>query len=329
MIKAVLLDLDDTLIRTDTVAFTQRYLEKLGHSLREELAAPPDVIPRLVALYKDIQATDNPGETLYERTVSGLAAITDSAPMSVEAAFARFYADVYPALCESIQVEPAAVPLLERLFAAGYQVVIATNPALPIEAIQQRMAAGCIPAYPFALITSMQTMHFGKPDPAYYEEIRGLLDQRAAEMVMVGDDYHNDIQSAAAAGLHTYHLGPGGLAQFLEQVRAGWLDTLADTTRPDSVLLNRLRVFPAVVDSLKRTATAEMIQRCPDVDEWSMRDVICHLRDYEVAQNQVHLKRVAAEDNPFIAADYDPWAGAFSYPDTPVDKAFAEFASPR
>ncbi len=58
----------------------------------------------------------------------------------------------------------------------GYKLVLATNPIFPGVAIRHRMRWAGIDDIPFRLVTTMEDMHFCKPNPKYYVEIVDMLD---------------------------------------------------------------------------------------------------------------------------------------------------------
>ena len=95
------------------------------------------------------------------------------------------------------------------------------------------MEWGKVLDFPYALITAMETVHFSKPNPAYYQEILGRLNVLPAQTLMVGDDPQNDIVPARQLGLETWQIangrGPiafpvadhqGTLTEFYERVKA-------------------------------------------------------------------------------------------------------------
>jgi FMN phosphatase YigB (HAD superfamily) len=338
MIRAVLLDLDDTLIHTETNRFHRHYLTQLGVWMGERIAVEPQpFIARLLAIYERVLADPIPLRTLYERTMTALdrAGYGDLTPH-----FQAFYAERYPALAEAITPRLPTPPLLDFLAENDIRMVIATNPGLPIESIHHRMRAGGIKpgAYPFEFITSMQNMHFGKPLPAYYAEIALRLRLHPAHLLMVGDDIHNDIHPASLAGLHTYHVTPqptdddphaGTWAAFVEYICGGGLANYEEPTPSTSALSARLRAFPSVVSGLIRPIAPEFIDICPAENEWSLRDIVYHLADYEVDQNQPKLRRIAKQENPFLSGEYDPWDKAVDYGGRPVGPALVQFAQRR
>ena len=344
MIKAVLLDLDDTLILSDTERFFSRYLRMLGEELSDGTPAN-EFVHLIMEKYDQALESHDPAATLYERFVERFAPSIGLSAPSLSQAMDRFYRLRYPELKPMVRARPETHPLLDRLFEQGYQVVIATNPAVPLNPIHQRMTWGDIPPerYPFHLITGMENMHFGKPQAAYFEEILVGLGLEAHEAIMVGDRWEDDIAGAASIGLSTYWVTENGLTppgeivavdgygeyeRFVEQVTSGWLDTLTPRQHGRESLLTRLSVFPAAVDSLLRDYPPHVLETCPGKGEWSVRDILCHLANY-VMEDRTRFERILREDNPFLSANYDPWAGISEYSDLSVSSAFADFASRR
>lgn len=344
MIKAVLLDLDDTLITTRIETFFPTYLQELGKYL-SHLAPPDQFVERLmVAFYKTLNAYE-PSRPLYERLIERFAVDGGFAPAELESQFAAFYDERYGVLRPFIQPRPESHRLLKELFGNGLKVAVATNPGLPITAIQQRMAWGDIEAsdYPFALITSLEEMHFGKPSAEYYAEIALRLDVEPGEAIMVGDSWEDDIVGAAEGGLHTYWVTEssanppdpsvplddcGPFAQFVRAVEAGWLGRIGCEDSGRSALMSRLAAYPAALDALRRPHPREVLECCPGLDEWSARDIVCHLRDYELDARE-RQRRILDESDPFLSANLAPWAAGAGYQDVPFGEALGEFVRRR
>jgi FMN phosphatase YigB (HAD superfamily) len=344
MIKAVLLDLDDTLILSDTDRFFLRYLRMLGEELSDD-TPPDDFVYLIMEVYEQALHDYDPSATLYERFVKRFSASIGLAESHLSQTMDQFYRLQYPRLRQMVKPRPTTQFLLAWLFDRGYQVVVATNPAVPLDPIHQRMAWGNIAPerYPFRLITGMENVHFGKPQAAYYEEILVHLGLEAHEAIMVGDRWDDDVVGAASLGMATYWVtedgstlpddsetadGYGSYDRFCELVTDGWLDTLMPRQQGVDALLTRLTVFPAAVDSLLRDHSTHSLEACPSQGEWSVRDTLCHLTDYAV-EDRARFERIVREDNPFLSANYDPWAGISEYRDLSVADAFANFVSRR
>lgn len=82
---------------------------------------------------------------------------------------------------------------------------------------------------------------------------------------------------------------------------------------PTSELLSELEAFRHSVAGLLATDEVDWLWR-PTTGEWSLTEIICHLRDVE---REVHLPRFRAvlrENQPFIpGVNADEWAGPRHY----------------
>lgn len=345
MIKAVLLDLDDTLILTDTDNFFPAYLKRLG-AYAADFDDPRRFVNRIMGTFVETLGEDDPTRPLFDRLMEKLAADGGHERAALEDLFTAFYRDAYQALNGWIQPRPESRRLLDFLFTQRKRVVVATNPGLPEAAIHHRMRWGDVAPedYPFDLVTTLETMHFGKPRPEYYAEIAWRLAVEPHEAVMVGNDWDADIVPAGAVGLHTYWItqdgeappdgdvmlaGWGTYSDFVAWVLSGALDELPE--RGDEhppALLHRLAASPAAIDALRRPHPREVLECCPGEDEWSARDIVCHLRDHE-AEEQARLARVLHEENPFLSANLNPWSEGETYQRVSFEMAFQVFVERR
>lgn len=242
IIKAILFDLDDTLLGNEVNRFMDGYFGLLSDYARPIMDAGPFVEKLVSATQSTIHNTD-PRLTNADVFWSNFLDATDLDRAELEPFFVRFYETEFPRLQAATQPVPAAVDVVHRSFDLGLKVVIATNPLFPRTAIEQRLAWAGVPAttYDYALITTYENMHATKPQPAYYEEIVARIDVRPQEALMVGDDWKNDIVPAAAVGLHTYWVAEadtpqpdtppitarGSLDELASQLSAHWLGDLA------------------------------------------------------------------------------------------------------
>lgn len=344
MIRAVLLDLDDTLIDSQPLPLFKRYLAALGEYC-QHLAPSEDIAQHVMRAYTTILSTYDPSRTLAQRFYEAFCESIGSHD-DLSEFFAEFYASHYPAVARDfVRPHPAAAEILSLLAEQNLRVVIATNPGSPSAATLHRMQRGGLSPseYSLELITTFETMHFGKPQPEYYEEILLRLDVESSEAIMVGDDWDHDIAPAMAIGMHTFWItadsappegvelpdGWGTLEQFAERVRAGWLENVPPRSLGHQALIGRLAAFPAAIAATIQGYTREVLECAPDDQEWSARDIICHLRDHDAEEDRRRLERILEQDNPFLSANYDPWAHAHVYADTPVDQALRHFVRSR
>jgi len=204
-LKTVLLDLDDTLLTTNTHRFISAYLERLSLALAD--FAPVEQVTSIVLNATGaIQANTDPDVTNHQAFYQAFLPHLNGSLDEVQPVFDRFYRETFPKLREYVTPRPHARPLIERLMADGYQIVVATNPLFPRAAIEQRMDWAGVLDFPYALITTMETMHYSKPNLDYYREVLTQVGASPERSLMVGDDPENDIAPARQLGLKTWQI---------------------------------------------------------------------------------------------------------------------------
>lgn len=327
MSLTLLLDLDDTLIDTNTDAFILAYFDALSKTLAHRID-PAQMLPALMGGTRRMFANENP--SLWLRDVfdgyffEKIGIDRDSLQPEID----KFYDEVFPTLEHLTRPRPEAVELVEWAFSQGYRVAIATNPLFPIKAIYHRMRWAGLPPekYPFALITSYENMHFTK-SPAYYAEILACLGWSDDPVVMVGDNADMDLVPARKLGIPVYHItasgelalkpppdGMGklsGLRPWMENSDTSNWSLKIETTES---LLAVLRSTPAALADIAEGIPEDQWMRCPDCDEWSLNEIFCHLRDVELEVNIPRMQTLIKETNPFIAGQItDDWVHQRDY----------------
>jgi len=202
-IRAILFDLDDTLLENNMERFLRAYFGLLAPHVAAYV--PPEIfMPALLAATRAM--VENTDSTVTNRQ----AFITDFFPRVSRTAdemmplFDDFYATQFGKLRSQARRLPEARATVQAAFEAGYDVVIATNPLFPETAIRQRMEWADVADFPFRLVTSYEIMHSCKPHPRYYTEIAERIGRQPGECVMIGDDWGNDIAPAMRAGMRVY-----------------------------------------------------------------------------------------------------------------------------
>lgn len=301
MLKAVLLDLDNTLLVNPQEVFVPEYLRAVAGHFGEAFSVPLMRATRPLMGTRDMM-TSNTDVILGE-----LAGQTGRDAGLLRTEFEAFYrSDAYAQLVRCTQPVAGAGELLRWLGDERYMVVIATNPLYPAEAILRRLAWAGLPDTldAYALVTHADAMRFVKPDPAYYAEILGHLGVEADEALMVGDSMDNDILPAQTVGLHTCFLE----SPSMERVRGFLQDTAGLTRRPltPAMVLPELRGNVGALFGMLAEVKPHYWTQHPDPEEWSIVQILCHLRDTELTVQLGRLQRIMAEDNPFIAAPKPP-----------------------
>jgi hypothetical protein len=91
-------------------------------------------------------------------------------------------------------------------------------------------------------------------------------------------------------------------------------------------LLDAFRAAPTTLEALLRDCTQEQAQQARGGDEnWSVVEVICHLRDAEV-RGLERTRAMRDADDPFLPAfDQEAWARERNYAAGDLREAFAEY----
>lgn len=207
MIKAALLDLDNTLIYNPDYQFAIAFIKLLNEHFQKSLQ-----ISNISEYFrKGIQQLNHHRDsrmTNSQMMVEVLAQETHILSEQIQETLSRFYQNVYPQLKPHIKPNPIARNLIKALLKQNISIIIATQPFYPKEAVLQRLVWGNLSDYieNFALITHSDNMHSTKPAHTYYKEIINITQIDPLGAIMVGDSIENDIVPAQSIGLHTYHI---------------------------------------------------------------------------------------------------------------------------
>ena len=318
MIRAVLLDLDDTLLGNQIDAFLPVYLERLGAHLND-LVPAEQMIPALLQATRRMMQNRDPARTLEQAFAQAFYPALGVPAERLRERIDSFYATEFPRLRDLTRRRPEARPLVESALQSGLQVAVATNPLFPLTAIAQRLAWAGVPPdeVAYAFVASYETMHFCKPDTAYFTEILGRLGAPAHESAMIGDNPEDDLAPAGSLGLATFRIAePAG--EHLERARL-WLREALDhasleSARSGGSLLAHLRGFLAAWLGQTDGLGADAWTRRTAAGGWAPIEIVCHVRDVELEVSLPRVEAILASPNTFIsAADTDPWAETRRY----------------
>ena len=192
MIRAVLFDLDGTLLPMDEEYFKKIYFGEvykkiayLGYTLDELLK---------VIWYGTKAMIKNDGKQTNEELFwkSFIEVHPDRLEENKEN-FVEIYNTIFPTLSYTCGFQPLAKDFIKALKDKGYEVIIASNPIFPIVATKARVRwAGCNPD-DFKYITAYENSRFSKPNLKYYEEILEKTGYKPEEVIMVGNDVREDM----------------------------------------------------------------------------------------------------------------------------------------
>ncbi len=205
-VRAVLFDLDGTLLGVDMQEFIPEYLDGLATRLTD-LAHRRQVVRVMRAAVVDMLTRVDGQTTLEQRMLAYLADHLALPGERYQAALDAFCRESLDGLEPLIQGHPLAQQLLTACQARGWQIVLATNPIFPRRVIDARIAWAGLDADRFTFVTDYETSRHCKPHREYFHEVLGRLDLPPEACLMVGNDTQHDM-AAGLAGLSTCLLTP-------------------------------------------------------------------------------------------------------------------------
>jgi FMN phosphatase YigB (HAD superfamily) len=342
MTLTLLLDLDDTLLETNTEIFIPAYFQALSKYLYEYVK-PEVMLPALMAGTKSMLASETPAKTLQEVFEAEFYPKLGIPKVQLNDRIDYFYDNIFPELESVTKRREGAQELIDSAFEKGYRVVIATDPLFPRKATQHRVRWAGLNPERFELISSFETFHFSKSHPAYYAEVLGRLGWPDGPVLMVGNDVERDLIPAQKLGIIAYHVDgasssensgkiirQGDLSDLRNWLNSVDLNTLEPSFKSTEAITAILASTPAVLHSLSFDLSIEGWSHEPTVDDWAMIELICHLRDTEREVHHLQINTLLNDPKPFVPRpDAAVWAKQRKYLNEDGKLAVQEFTAAR
>lgn len=355
----LLLDLDDTLLNSNMDDFIPGYFQALSGFLKDQVE-PELMLSALMSGTHKMMVNNDPACTLKQSFDADFFPKIGLSRDEFQPRINLFYEKVFPTLSYLTNPQPDAIELVEWALSQGIRLAVATNPIFPLAAIHHRMRWAGLPPekFPFVVVSSYEAFHFAKPNPAYFAEVLGRMGWPDGPVVMVGDDPERDLPGSNTLGLATYWINTsevddpdgfnftgrgsiGDLRPWLEQIDLSTLEP--DFSTPES-LIPLLLATPATVSGFLPSLSSPCptdsgnrkqidipdLKRRPVSNEWSLTEILCHLRDTEQEINLPRLHMMLELVEPFIPArNTDKWALERDYKNQDAVSAFNDFVSAR
>jgi FMN phosphatase YigB (HAD superfamily) len=202
LLRYLLVDLDGTLLPVDLSFFFERYLNELTpHFI--SITEPRLFIKGILGSTQFMVENTDPELTNEDAFWSDFPPRLEKTRNDLEPIFNRFYSEEFPKLRQYVNETDKAVRLLQMATDLGLQIILATNPIFPEFVLKERLSWVNCEQMPIKWITSLESMHFCKPNPLYFQEILDRLAIPADECLMVGNDMEEDLP-ASRVGIETY-----------------------------------------------------------------------------------------------------------------------------
>lgn len=220
VVKAVLFDLDGTLVDVDMNRFVPVYLRRLTGYLGDRV----DPVRATQSLHHSVAAmfaNTDASRTLESILLEVLESELEVSPEHYAKCLEQFCQNDLEEMRSLVTGHPLSTQLVESALERGWDVVLATNPIFPRAVIDARIAWGELDGEVFHHVTDYETAHFCKPNEAFFEEIIDRLQVPAEACLMVGNDTLHDL-SASQVGMQTCLLTPWSIRRAGTQFKADW-----------------------------------------------------------------------------------------------------------
>lgn len=204
MIKAILFDLDGTLLPMPQDEFTTAYFQGLSKHL-----APYGYDPKQLVggIWQGTKAmVKNDGKQTNEQVFwKEFATVFGDKVYNDIAKFDEFYVTEFDNLKDVCGYNEQANKTIKTLKEKGFTLILASNPIFPAVAQRKRMLWAGVNPDDFTLITSYENSSYCKPNPLYFKEIIEKIGIAPDECLMVGNDATED-EASLQVGLNFFLL---------------------------------------------------------------------------------------------------------------------------
>ncbi len=194
-IKAILFDLDGTLLPMDYDKFLHTYFGLLAKKVAPLGYEPEGFVGNL---WKSVKAmivndgTRSNADAFWQSFASIYGdKVYDDIPV-----FDEFYRNEFTAVKAACGYDTAAREIVKLARQHAKYVVLATNPLFPRVATQNRIGWAGLEEAAFDLVTTYENSTYCKPNTMYYEEICEKIGVLPSECVMIGNDVDEDMVAA-------------------------------------------------------------------------------------------------------------------------------------
>lgn len=201
-IKAVLFDLDGTLVPMDQDVFVGDYFKRISTKLAPYGYEPKQFVDTIwkgtYAMIKNCSSKTNE-EVFWDYAVS----IYGDKILADKPLFDEFYETEFDKVKSVCGFNPQAREVVHSLKNTGYKVALATNPIFPERATRWRIDWAGLKPDDFEFYTTYENINCCKPNPDYYIEVAKRIGVSPEECLMVGNDVGDDM-SAQATGMKVF-----------------------------------------------------------------------------------------------------------------------------
>lgn len=201
--KAILFDMDGTLLPMDTDSFTKSYFKLLyaklaGYGL-DASCFGANMWQGVKAMVKNDGSMTN--EDAFWKEFSRLYGI-EKHPINEDCL--EFYGNEFHQAKQFTGENPLAAEAVRVAHQKAPIVALATNPLFPMVGQETRMSWVGLRPEDFDLVTCYEKDCYSKPNPRYFLSVCEQLGVQPGECLMIGNDEGEDMAAASGVGMDCY-----------------------------------------------------------------------------------------------------------------------------
>ena len=201
--KAILFDLDGTLLPMDMQVFTEGYFRDLYKTIDMPQIDPKAFVDAIwkgtYAMMKNDGSKSN--RDAFWQTFEKL---MDIPADDIDERCLSFYANEFRQAKRFTIDNPLAKKAVETAHDKAEKVILATNPIFPAVGQNTRLGWLGLSEDDFDLVTCYEDEAFCKPNPKYFDAVLGKMGLLPQECLMIGNDEKEDMLCATMAGIDCY-----------------------------------------------------------------------------------------------------------------------------
>lgn len=203
-LKAVLFDLDGTLLPMDQDEFTRGYFGLLARKLAPYGYEADQLVSAVWSGTAEMVKNDGSvsNETAFWRK---FAEIYGEAGLADREIIEEFYRNEFNGAKMFCGYNEQAAGTVRALKEKGFRVALATNPLFPRVATEARIRWAGLEPEEFEFFTTYENIGYCKPNTAYYAEVARRMGLDPGECLMVGNDVGEDM-TARDIGMQVFLL---------------------------------------------------------------------------------------------------------------------------
>ncbi len=191
-LKAVLFDLDGTLLPMDQDVFVQSYFTRLAAKMRP-FGYDSEVLVKGIWTGMEAMIRNNGTCTNEEIFWTVFPTVCGEGIREHEKTMEEFYANEFQAVRDDVGFNSNAQKAVQLVKDLGLRAVLATNPVFPKVATASRVRWAGLDLKDFEYYTTYENSSYSKPNPEYYREILRQIGILPQEALMVGNDVLDDM----------------------------------------------------------------------------------------------------------------------------------------